>query len=174
MSKVAETIKRLVDDRDVYIKIARAMKAFVQTPKVREILTIAEAMSGESITTDSSIYHSQLYIIVTVRDLDGFKDQRLMGILAAFEYQRPKSTDTVDVAANMEREFIFKWKGKTVDGFEPSIRLAVSARAKEDSATCRKVIVGYTEGKPEPIYKLECSDGSETITAADAIAGEKQ
>lgn len=174
MSKVAETIKRLVNDRDVYIKIARVMKVFVQTPKVREILTITEAMAGDTISVSSMIYHSQLYINVAVRNLDGFKDQRLMGILAAFEYQSPASTDCMDTAANMERDFIFGWKGKTIDGFEPSIRLVVSARAKEDSTTCRKVIVGYTEGKPEPIYRLECSDGSETVTAADAITGEKQ
>ena len=49
--------------------------------------------------------------------------------------------------------------------FSCNVYIRISLIAKEESETCKRVVVGYTEPKePQPIYKIECADEAPATT----------
>jgi hypothetical protein len=111
------------------------------------------------------------FVAVHIKDLEGMQDPRLMSALELLVKANPEQTESRDLAAYRERTFTFRWRAH-IEGEHVGTMLTVEVNAsvKEDSATCKRVVVGYKEPKvdPEPIYKLECSDGTpeEVLTAA--------
>lgn len=136
---------------------AQAMGVFLKTGTAKKFIETCIAMRGDTITSQFSASGATLYCWVRVGDLEGIKDERLQGILTAFEFMNPDQQETSDYAAGRLREFKFRWRTR-VDSVHLSVCIEVAASIKEDSETCKRIVIGYTDGKPEPIYKLECSD----------------
>lgn len=155
-------------------KKAQTMAAFLKTAKARKFVETGLAMKGETVSCFTGIYNcSTLGVHIRVNELEGMKDERLQGILNAFMFMEPEETRNSDYAAGLQRTFNFYWNIRADDA--PSLRVwvAVEAQVKDTSETCKKVVVGYTDGKPQPIYKLECSD-QENAPAREAPADQEQ
>jgi len=102
-------------------------------------------------------------VYITLRNLDGLKDPKLEQILNSVIHLEPDATETNDTPASLTRSYVFRWNSKDSE-FYGSLNLTVTASFKEESETCRKVIVGYKEPSKEatPIYELRCADALST------------
>jgi len=161
MKDANSTLKYMIDSIQNRKRMAQRMGAFLKTGKARRYLDIAEAMAQNGITFYAFMSEQTMYINVYVNDLEGFKNEpRLEGILQQFNYMDPTDCETSDMPASMRRDYGFAYD-HVVDDEQNTIRvkITVECTVKADSATCKQVVIGMTEGKPMPIYKLECSDG---------------
>lgn len=150
-------------------KRAQALAAFLKTGRAREFVETAFAMVGDTVNVYTYTWSTELQISVYVKKLVGFKDERLAGILAQFEYLNPLRTSMSENADNREKVFSYHYEGKpdVANGYTPKVCVDVHAEINSDSETCKQVVTGYTEARaPRPIYKLVC-DG-ETDPSAEA------
>lgn len=152
-------------------KVAQGMAAFYKTGFAKKLVETALAMKGETVGIYIWTGGDCLYIHVDVNSLTGFVDPRLVGILEAWEYLNPDKTLMRDEAGRRMKVFTFIFKGHLDESnnMTPSIDVLVNASIVEDSATCRQVIIGYTEPKAEPIYKLECDEAEVTIGNKEGV-----
>ena len=150
-------------------KIAQGMAAFYKTGFAKKLVETALAMKGDTVGIYIWTGGDNLSIHVDVNSLTGFVDPRLAGILEAWEYLNPKTTSMRVEAGQRMKVFMFRFNGPLDESNEmtPHVDVYVNASIVEDSATCRQVVVGYTEPKAEPIYKLECSE-------AEVVIGNKE
>lgn len=100
-----------------------------------------------------------MYLTISLRNLSSLKDPLLVKALETFDNEEPHYTSSQDYPGVNERDFRFTYqiidRGKELTTM---ICVSIEARFKEDSATCRKVMVGYTEPTPQPIYEIRCED----------------
>jgi hypothetical protein len=90
---------------------------------------------------------------ITLSDLPGLKDKRLVNLLEAIVGANPNEAGSHDYPSQMERDYVFRWREGSM-----SMVIRVEARIKSDSASCRRVIVGYEDAPVSltPIYELRC------------------
>lgn len=85
---------------------------------------------------------------VTMRKLDGFKDDRLSQVLYVVMFLKGvEMSETTDYPESLNRDYHFK--------VGEDITITIGAYVKNDSPTCRKVKVGE-EMKLVAQYKIEC------------------
>jgi hypothetical protein len=87
---------------------------------------------------------------VTLTNLTGFKDDRLVTVLDTVLSFDPEGCRSSDYPNNLNRDYRFDFPG--------SIIVCVYAYVVADSPTCRKVVVGeqYVEARTEYVFALEC------------------
>lgn len=145
-------------------RTAAVMAAWLKSGKAKKFLDPVAALKGmEHVSTVQWVSCGQLYIYVYVKELKGFNGIELMSLLNVWEYMNPSRNAVNDYPQNVNRVFTFEYYSVHVEsGFDSPISLVVNvtidATAASDSPTCRKVVTGYTDGKPQPIYKIECDE----------------
>jgi len=85
------------------------------------------------------------HVYVVMYDLESFKDERLMRILGHFS-ETMNDMETEDWAKSVNRDYRFK---------SATYSAVVSAYVRNDSPTCRKVLVG-TELQTVEKYEIVC------------------
>jgi len=148
----------------------QALNAFVKTAKVRQVMeTLLGFTNDDTMTLYSFCGDQTIYANLHVRGLEGFKDVRLMTILMALEFHDPDHTDSTEYAANRQKTFSYTFEGSMSEhGIVPQIKVNVEASIVEDSKTCERVVIGMTEPKPQPIYKLVCDGDTAPADIEDA------
>jgi hypothetical protein len=149
-------------------KRAMLMAAYLKSGKARKFFepALAMAKSNPNCSVSTSASQGTLYVWIYVRNLESFKSPAVEGMLNVWEYLNPSHTSQTDYPASLNKDISYRFDNvaKSDDGmYNINAMVQVQLYVKEDSPTCRKVVVGYTEGKPEPIYELTCDDGSQAI-----------
>ena len=144
-------------------KNAQDIGAFLKSGKLKKYAEPATSIynADAKISGFYFTYGRIVFFKVNVNALVGFTDPRLEGILNSFEYLNPDNTSVTESACNLTKEFRYEYRIKFNDSLI-TVLIEVAASVKEDSPTCRKEIVGYTDPKPAPIYKIVCDDGADT------------
>ena len=107
---------------------------------------IGTALNGD--TTDVHVtYSGPDSVYITMDKLESLKCQRLEMVLnGIINLPDAVATDTRDWPSSLNRDYHFK---------VADIRVTVAAYVREDSPTCRKVLV-KTELKPQDVYEIRC------------------
>ena len=128
--------------------------------RVADIVDRIVSLAPDQDNAHASVSGDTVYIFVNLTSIDGLKDPRLENILAMLDGENHYNVATFDYPTMMNRDYTYRY----VAG-EGVLIVKVSAYFKEDSETCKRVIVGYTQPKePEPIYKLTCNgDAGEVV-----------
>jgi hypothetical protein len=149
----ADVIGSAVASLDSSIRDAKARRAALKSGKSRamleKLLTPLLYILGDlgSIRIDS--YRTSPSIYITMFDLDSLKQRELVTILAYLQDETDKlngKTTSEDWAIAVNRDFKFatdKWE------------VSVSAYVKDDSPTCRRVVVG-TKMVEQVQYEIAC------------------
>jgi len=103
-----------------------------------------------------SVSDSSIYLYVTMADLDGFKDARLVDAIDRLMLCADWETETQDWAASLNRDFKFSTTTTRDDGKRIWNHVTIAAYARSDSPTCRKVVVGQ-ETKVVDKYEIICT-----------------
>jgi hypothetical protein len=149
----AEIIGSAVRDIDYSIRDSKARRALLKSGKIRTMLLklIEPLVYAVGNTGSVSVWVSggTPFVHVSMYNLDSFKQSQLVSVL---EYMNDKtaeldgSVECEDYAASINRDFRFtttKWTA------------SISAYVKNDSPTCRKVVVG-TEMVEKTKYQIVC------------------
>jgi len=151
MKTMKQLEEEIVDRFDYYKRDLALAKATAGSALFKQIArTACEVTSlNEKDTVWTYVSGSTMCMTVSLYGLDGLKDPRLENVLNRFmNVREPRELKTTDYPTNLERDYSFRWDG---------IYIVVEAHFKDDSATCKKVIKGYTEAMaPQPIYGLDC------------------
>lgn len=103
-----------------------------------------------------SVSDSSIYLYVTMTELDGFKDARLVDAIDRLMLCADWETETQDWAASLNRDFKFSTTTTRDDGKRIWNHVTIAAYARSDSPTCRKVVVGQ-ETKVVDKYEIICT-----------------
>ena len=149
----AEIIGSAVRDIDYSIRDSKARRALLKSGKTRTMLLklIEPLVYAVGNTGSVSVWVSggTPFVHVYMNRLDSFKQSQLVSVL---EYLSDKtaeldgSVNCEDYAASINRDFRFtttKWTA------------SISAYVKDDSPTCRKVVIG-TEMVEKTKYQIVC------------------
>ena len=117
--------------------------------------TVLEIFENEE-RAQISVSDSSLYLYVTMTDLDGFKDARLVDAIDRLMLCADWETETQDWAASLNRDFKFSVTTTREDGKRIWNNVTIAAYARSDSPTCRKVVVGQ-ETKVVDKYEIICT-----------------
>lgn len=156
--KSIEQLQDSITDRFDFMKRDLALaKATANSGLFKQIARVACDVTSlsDKDTVWPYVSGSTMCLTVSLYKLDGLKDPRLENVLNRFlNIREPREMKTTDYPTNLERDYTFRWEG---------IYLTLEAHFKEDSATCKKVIKGYTEASaPQPIYALDC-EGDDNV-----------
>lgn len=153
IKSAADVIGTAVASLDATIRDAKARRAALKSGKSRamleKLLTPLLYILGDmgSIRIDS--YRTSPSIYITMFNLDSLKQRELVSLLAYLTDETDKLNGKItseDWAAAVNRDFKFvtdKWE------------ISVSAYVKDDSATCRRVVVG-TKMVEQVQYEIAC------------------
>jgi hypothetical protein len=148
-----EIIDSAVQSIDSDVRFMKTKLAALKSGKVRTMLTRLMQPLLYAVGETGSVYVSINYgkpeINVTMYRLDSMKQRELVWALEYLTTETDKlggKTRTQDWAAAVNRDFIF-----TTDKWDARI----SAYVKDDSETCRKVIIG-TEMVEQHKYQIVC------------------
>ena len=148
-----EIIDSAVQSLDSDVRFMKTKLAALKSGKVRTMLTRLMQPLLYAVGETGSVYVSINYgkpeINVTMYRLDSMKQRELVWALEYLTTETDKlggKTRTQDWAAAVNRDFIF-----TTDKWDARI----SAYVKDDSETCRKVIIG-TEMVEQHKYQIVC------------------
>jgi hypothetical protein len=168
---VSAKMKTLLDEAVRTKKRAQALGAFLKTGKARQFVEAVYAMRGETIEVYAYTYTSTVQLSVYVKELEGFKDARLAGILQAWEYMNPVSTRMSEDAASYAKTFTYTYEmpHDETNDVTVTVEVMVTASIKDESPTCQRVVVGMTDPKPQPIYKLVCEGEMDPTDATDVV-----
>ena len=149
----ADIIGSAVKDLDSAIRDTKARRAMLKSGKTRTMLNkLLEPLVyavGSTGTVSVWISGGRPFVHVSMYSLDSFKQPQLASVL---EYLNDKtseldgSVECEDYAASINRDFRFtttKWTA------------SISAYVKDDSPTCRKVVIG-TEMVEKTKYQIVC------------------
>jgi hypothetical protein len=151
---------KLTDEIQNVDRQMRDTKNFIRTPFVQKLVTSLEYLAGKhELYSDIYLHAGSLNIMLVARNLTGLKDEKLAALLNSIIHHEPESTSNYDYPLNFTREFSFSWNDKT-PGSQSTVRVTVTANFKEDSETCRRIVVGFKapSTEPTPIYELRCED----------------
>jgi hypothetical protein len=113
-------------------------------------------------------YTGTVIFSLPIRDLAGFKDEKLEKILETFVDADEMST--TDCAEQLNRDFFFTFKLGDTDS---KIKVSIYAYAKQDNPTCRKVLKEVKQRVVEDkVYEIVCDDQL-VGSAADYVAPEQ-
>ena len=158
------TLLSLKEDLNEARKNLSAISALVNSTKFKHISNIVDGyVNGEDFTKYTYISGASVVVMLSISNLEGFKSERLKHVLSAFNDFDPTYMSTHDNATYMVRSYTFNYEMSFKDGTLGYITVTVEAKVKRDSVTCERVIVGMTESKPQPIYKLVCDGESEEV-----------
>ena len=148
-----EIIDSAVQSIDSDVRFMKTKLAALKSGKVRTMLTRLMQPLLYAVGETGSVYVSVNYgkpeINVTMYRLDSLKQRELVWALEYLTTETDKlggKTKTQDWAAVVNRDFIFstdKWDAR------------ISAYVKDDSETCRKVVIG-TEMVEQHKYQIVC------------------
>jgi hypothetical protein len=148
-----EILDSAVQSLDSDVRFMKTKLAALKSGKVRTMLTRLMQPLLYAVGETGSVYVSINYgkpeINVTMYRLDSMKQRELVWALEYLTTETDKlggKTRTQDWAAAVNRDFIFstdKWDAR------------ISAYVKDDSETCRKVIIG-TEMVEQHKYQIVC------------------
>lgn len=167
MNKIFERHMESIMDSSNYERAqAMATNAYLKTNKFKKFLEPLSVMAegNDKMSLHTSVGNGTVYVFVNIRDLEGFTGNEVEGLVNLFQYMNPSNMEVLDMPSLLSKEFRFKFNNVHIGeylGIEVPVRvlILITAAAKEDSETCKRVVVGYTQPKePEPIYKLECSE----------------
>lgn len=158
----------LIDTATREKRTAMAMAAFLKTARARKFVEPALCMRGDTVRTSFFVTGGSMHVTLRVDNLEGFKDERLAGILTTYEYLNPDKQTVNEFAQYYNKEFRFHWYDRTDDGIGLSVYVIVDATIKNDSSTCKRVVVGMSTPEPQPVYKMVCDGQDDPTTANDA------
>ena len=138
--KDAQSLKKQMDKRIAWTRANRV--------KLNSIIGV---FSKEVANEDSHIYIYDRTVMVDLRQLDGFKDTRLVQVLDKLTAMTDE-VSTYDYPAQVNRDYTFHIGERYTDSH---IGVRVSAYVKEDSPTCKKVVIG-TEMIEQLTYEIVC------------------
>lgn len=148
-----EIIDSAVQSIDSDVRFMKTKLAVLKSGKIRNMLSKLMQPLLYAVGEAGSVYISVNYgrpeINVTMYRLDSMKQRELVWALEYLTAETDKlggKTRTQDWAAAVNRDFIF-----TTDKWDARI----SAYVKDDSETCRKVIIG-TEMVEQHKYQIVC------------------
>jgi hypothetical protein len=132
----------------VDVELERYVKNHLSARKIMDRLLPKLQKLGEewwSVTTTGRGYSTG----ISMRDLDGFKDNRLVEMLERIVALDPAKMRSSEYANYNEIDYHFEFD---------NVSISVFAYVKEDSPTCRKVVTGerYVAGHTEYDFKMEC------------------
>jgi len=156
----------LIEQAALQKKNAQDLGAFLKSGKVKKYLERATTIinAEASITGFQFVYDRVAFFKVTVKELNGFADSRLEGILNSFEYLNPDDQTVTESAGSLLKTFRYNYR-QLFNGELITLVIETDAYVKSDSPTCRKEVVGYTTpSEPQPIYKIVCDGGADTPT----------
>jgi len=139
--KDAQNLKRAMDKRIAWTRANRV--------KLNNIMRVFS--KEEMANNDSHIYLYDKTIMVDLRQLDGFKDARLVQVLDRLTAMTDE-VSTCDYPAQVNRDYSFHMGERYTDNY---IGVRVSAYVREDSPTCKKVVIG-TEMVEQLTYEIVC------------------
>jgi hypothetical protein len=153
-------IQEMLDSADYRAKQLRGGKAWLSSPPMRKILDSLDYLA-EKHNASKSPYMDGTWnaVYLTLKDLDGLKDEGLAALLNSLLHHEPDSSNSEDDAVGFTRNYKFRWESKDPE-FYGVLTVNVAANFKSDSDTCKRVIIGYREPEKEakPIYELRCDD----------------
>lgn len=152
-----QTPVEIIDDAvrsiDSDIRFMKERRAVLKSGKVRTMLSKLLQPLVYAVGDKGNVYVGVSYgkpeIMVSMYRLDSLKQRELVWALEYLTIETDKlngRTKTQDYAAAINRDFIFstdKWDAR------------IMAYVKDDSATCRKVIIG-TEMVEQHKYQIVC------------------
>ena len=148
-----EIIDSAVQSLDSDVRFMKTKLAALKSGKIRNMLSKLMQPLLYAVGETGSVYVSVNYgkpeINVTMYRLDSLKQRELVWALEYLTTETDKlggKTKTQDWAAAVNRDFIFstdKWDAR------------ISAYVKDDSETCRKVVIG-TEMVEQHKYQIVC------------------
>ena len=148
---------------DIKKRQLTSARRWLNTPDMRKIMSSVEYLA-ERAGTRAEAYLDTGYnaIYITLRDLSGLKDEKLEVILNSIIHLEADKTKSEDLPSCFTREFRFTWNSKDPE-YYGSLSVIISASFKEDSETCKRVVVGYKEPAKEatPIYELRCDEAAQ-------------
>ena len=147
-SNATKTFASGLADANNSIKRALQAKAILTANRKQlgKLLRTLDRLGVEDLSVGSDPWANRARVNIQLRDLESFKDAKLVAVLEYVAVFTEHSTSK-DWAQYLNRDFTFT--SKTID-------ISISAYVKEDSPTCRKVVVG-TELQTVEKYKIVCS-----------------
>ena len=146
-SNATKTFASGLADANNSIKRALQAKAILTANRKQlgKLLRTLDRLGVEDLSVGSDPWANKATVRAQLRDLESFKDAKLIAVLEYVSVFTDTSTSK-DWAAYLNRDF--KFTSKTID-------VSIGAYVKEDSPTCRKVVVG-TEQQTIERYKIVC------------------
>jgi len=127
------------NDSNARIRSARKDRDTVKSAK-RKVMSLLKMIAPTKEDTNfsmhvSATYNDKLHVVVSLRELDSLKCDKLMATLWAFEnWGEIARTHTSDFATLYNRDYHFR--------YETGMTATVCAYVKSDSETCKRVVTG--------------------------------
>jgi len=146
-SKAARAFASGLGDANNSIKRALQSKAILIANRkvIGKLLRSLTSLGVEDYSVSADPWKNKYAVHIQMRDLESFKDAKLVAVLEYVAVFTDTATSE-DWAKYLNRDFRFK--SNTVDIF-------IGAYVKENSPTCRKVVIG-TELQTVEKYKIVC------------------
>jgi hypothetical protein len=146
-SNATKTFASGLADANNSIKRALQAKAILiaNRKQLGKLLRTLDRLGVEDLSVGSDPWANKARVHAQLRDLESFKDAKLLAVLEYVSVFTDTATSK-DWAEYLNRDF--KFTSKTID-------ISIGAYVKEDSPTCRKVVVG-TEQQTIERYKIVC------------------
>lgn len=139
---------------------AKARIQLLSRPEVKAAFLCFPKALRHEVAVGVSTYDDSVTMYLTLRDLDSFKDAKLIKLLEKFSGSewKPHSNDYT-YGATPNRDFHFRRSvGEECGDDRFSIGVAIAAYVKSDSPLCRIVHKGYREEvKKVPITEIVCA-----------------
>ena len=146
MATAKETVARSINI--VLESIAQQRKEIKLLKKMaKKIEPIVDVLTMEIDYVSVYVSGNDVQISATIYNLDSFKCERLAKLLDYLNDKVVGDPTTRDWPSSINRDYNFKLK----DG----IVVSLSAYVKNDSATCRRIVVG-TETQVVEKYEIQC------------------
>ena len=146
MASAKETVTRSINN--VLESIARQRKEIKLLKKMaKKIEPIVDVLTMEIDYVSVYVSGDEVQISATIYKLDSFKCDRLAKLLEYLNDKVVGNVATRDWPSSINRDYTFKLP----DG----IVVSLSAYVKDDSPTCRRIVVG-TETKVVEKYEIQC------------------
>ena len=158
--KQRKIIQEMVESSDYKMKKLREGKRWLASPPMKKVLDsldyLAEKHSARISTYFDGSWNS---VYLTLKDLNGLKDESLANLLNSMIHHEPDESSNEDDARSYARTYKFAFYSKDPE-FYGRLTVNITANFKEDSETCKRILVGYKEPSKEstPIYELRCEE----------------
>ena len=153
-------IQEMVESSDYKMKKLREGKRWLSTPPMKKILDSLDYLAEKHNASVSTYFDgSWNSVYLTLKQLNGLKDEGLFALLDSMNHHEPDDTSSEDDAVSYARNYKFSFFSKDPE-FYGRLMVTITANFKEDSETCKRIVVGYKEPEKEstPIYELRCEE----------------